>query len=908
MSSINLGPFNINKPTDDEKHIIRQSLDLGDASLLDAQFTDGGNILTISQPGTSNIFEYDKRNTSASSAEKLSTVRAFSINGPEIYTQYSTNFDGTTNVVLNAALRDLSIGAIKIADGAIVGQKIANNVITPLKLSAGAPSWDVGIFSTGAASSRLATNSSGPISLDLGYDRSGAGDSSIRLISVSGDNSGSTQLVRSSGTNGSFRITNNGSGTFNLNQTGAGDIRFTTDSKQRVSIGGFGGLTIDHPDQGRIALTVYSGSAQLADTIHLQPTAFSGSERAAILIDDWRVGQDRSGNGTRNFFIDQISTNSSRIFIDSNGGVAIGKTSLVSGAKLDVNGTINALGITASGAISSGAGNIISGASSSSALTVTQLGSGNALVVNDSSGNPDSTPFVINNGGTVIVGHTSNVTTRTGATTITPKLQVIGTNADSSSLLISRFNNDDATSPRLFLSKSRGTVAGNYASVIDNDNLGVISFGGADGTKIVESVRILAEVDGSPSTGNMPGCLTFSTASSGINTTPTERMRIASSGNVGIGTSIPASKLHVVGKITTSTIAANGDQGGGSTIFSDSSEAALTVRQTGVGNAFVVEDVAGDSTPFVITSDGNVGIRKPNPTAALDVNGTIKATAFEGPITGTLSGNADSASKLLNAKTIAISGAITGTATSFDGSQNITIAASITNGSIVNDDISNSANIALSKLASGALPSAITVASANIVNGTIVNDDINASAAIAGSKINPNFGSQNITTNGTIYATTYLNLPQTEIKQSVVDHIYPIGSVFFSANNINPGSRFTGTTWTRIAQGRFIVGVGTGSDGTYDQTFAAGNTAGEYRHRLTVDEMPSHRHGFTGANGNVNDQTYSPFQIISDDAEQTFNPGDAGNTGNKGILNTGGDAYHENTPPGFGLYVWQRTA
>jgi hypothetical protein len=59
----------------------------------------------------------------------------------------------------------------------------------------------------------------------------------------------------------------------------------------------------------------------------------------------------------------------------------------------------------------------------------------------------------------------------------------------------------------------------------------------------------------------------------------------------------------------------------------------------------------------------------------------------------------------------------------------------LTAGSIVDADVSASAAIALSKLATGALPTAITVASANLVNGTIVNADINATAAIAGSKL-----------------------------------------------------------------------------------------------------------------------------------------------------------------------------
>ena len=49
------------------------------------------------------------------------------------------------------------------------------------------------------------------------------------------------------------------------------------------------------------------------------------------------------------------------------------------------------------------------------------------------------------------------------------------------------------------------------------------------------------------------------------------------------------------------------------------------------------------------------------------------------------------------------------------------------------------------------------VTSAKIVNGTIVNTDINASAAIAGTKISPNFGTQDITTTGTLFAQAKLS-------------------------------------------------------------------------------------------------------------------------------------------------------
>lgn len=72
----------------------------------------------------------------------------------------------------------------------------------------------------------------------------------------------------------------------------------------------------------------------------------------------------------------------------------------------------------------------------------------------------------------------------------------------------------------------------------------------------------------------------------------------------------------------------------------------------------------------------------------------------------------------------------TATALSGDVTVNSSGVTAIGAGVIVDADVNASAAISLSKLATGALPTAITVASANIVDGTIVNADINASAAI----------------------------------------------------------------------------------------------------------------------------------------------------------------------------------
>lgn len=53
---------------------------------------------------------------------------------------------------------------------------------------------------------------------------------------------------------------------------------------------------------------------------------------------------------------------------------------------------------------------------------------------------------------------------------------------------------------------------------------------------------------------NNGGALAFATAANGSNTTPTERMRIAADGSVGIGTTSPSEALHVVGNIRNSAL------------------------------------------------------------------------------------------------------------------------------------------------------------------------------------------------------------------------------------------------------------------------------------------------------------------------------------------------------------------
>lgn len=76
----------------------------------------------------------------------------------------------------------------------------------------------------------------------------------------------------------------------------------------------------------------------------------------------------------------------------------------------------------------------------------------------------------------------------------------------------------------------------------------------------------------------------------------------------------------------------------------------------------------------------------------------------------------------------------------------------------------------------------------------------------------------------------------TELINTTLDSIYPIDSVYISLTNTNPGTYLKGT-WEQFAQGRTLVGVGEGSDGTNTQTFDVNDTGGEYKHLLTKKEL-----------------------------------------------------------------------
>ncbi len=94
----------------------------------------------------------------------------------------------------------------------------------------------------------------------------------------------------------------------------------------------------------------------------------------------------------------------------------------------------------------------------------------------------------------------------------------------------------------LWLARSASATVNGVDALTSGNDIGDITFAGADGTAFINAARIRCIVDGAVSTNTVPGALLFATSSTGL---ATERMRLDSSGRLGLGTSAPAALLHL---------------------------------------------------------------------------------------------------------------------------------------------------------------------------------------------------------------------------------------------------------------------------------------------------------------------------------------------------------------------------
>ncbi len=152
----------------------------------------------------------------------------------------------------------------------------------------------------------------------------------------------------------------------------------------------------------------------------------------------------------------------------------------------------------------------------------------------------------------------------------------------------------------------------------------------------------------------------------------------------------------------------------------------------------------------------------------------------------------------------------------------------------------------------------------------------------------------------------------------LLDKVYPIGCVYISISNTDPSTLFGGT-WETYGQGRTLVGVGTGNDGSIDKTFTANSTGGEYNHILSVSEMPKHTHQsrvWVPGSFSATDITSGRFKGLAgircesyySEIINVYSEGGDIQGGGTGVLYSGESQPHNNIQPYITVYMWKRVS
>jgi hypothetical protein len=259
------------------------------------------------------------------------------------------------------------------------------------------------------------------------------------------------------------------------------------------------------------------------------------------------------------------------------------------------------------------------GATASDVLRLNTAGVGSGTNVLDvQSGS--TTHLVVNGAGVIGMGINSSLGAYNSRLVVAGNVTQLSNNAYEPQQIIIGASATANAAPYFIFRRARGTYTA--PTVLSNgDALGSLLYGGYSGTAYVDTGSITSVVDGTVTSTNVPSALVFNTGvSSGI-----ERMRINSTGNVGIGTSNPTQKLTVRG---------------GRSVFQANSETYSLQLEYGAGTGqyyigatnsadpdLVFSNVAGTER-MRITSAGNVGIGTSSPTSKLTVTqGTAGATS-----------------------------------------------------------------------------------------------------------------------------------------------------------------------------------------------------------------------------------------------------------------------------------------
>ena len=147
-----------------------------------------------------------------------------------------------------------------------------------------------------------------------------------------------------------------------------------------------------------------------------------------------------------------------------------------------------------------------------------------------------------------------------------------------------------------------------------------------------------------------------------------------------------------------------------------------------------------------------------------------------------------------------------------------------------------------------------------------------------------------------IITNTILEKVKSDFKRDLLEKVYPIGSYYWSSNNKSPSEIFGGS-WTKI-NGRFLFAS--------DSNHYVGETGGEERVTLKINEIPSHSHNYdrfyydSTHNAGIFNSTYKNqyYPYVCKDYDYYRS---------NSTTSTGGGCSHNNMPPFLTANCWKRT-
>jgi len=490
---------------------------------------------------------------------------------------YVANGGGLTNVKPTSGYRQIVayVGRIQASTGTLI---LTGTSIDPVAGSNG----------------QIQFNDDGGFGGDAGL----TWDKSTDLLSVGGN-------IQLSAT-GSATTTDTG-----IYSPGADQLAISTGGTGRLFVDSSGSLTVTKAGFGGLT-ALFEAPNGIAEFKSTRTTGGSYSRingtYAGNPTDYWSIGSNGYFDGS--FSIWAGANNTERLRITEAGLVGIGTSSPTQKLHVKETNTNTVVGVIES----SSSASYISFVDTGTAAGSVRCGSFSGDFAIRTGGSESAR---IDSSGRLLVGTSSARQANFGGAGFASQVNFVGTTIFTATTMLAR-DSDDTSGYNLYFGKTRNaTPPGAFVNVALDDELGQITFGGANEGIYRPGAQITALVDGEPSTGgdttDMPGRLVFSTTADGAST-PTEQLRITSdryvrlaSGTGGIqfnGDTAAANALDDYEEGTSSTSLY------GTTTNPSGLSYNLTSYYTKIGR-FVYFNYGGNLTSWSSAGSGNVYITVP---------------------------------------------------------------------------------------------------------------------------------------------------------------------------------------------------------------------------------------------------------------------------------------------------------